>query len=353
MRKYNKKDYYQAAFIYWQHHEVEPSLLSDDEVEVLILDKHFTKREVYLMMENYIYQYADKKEVKLYKKICKIHECPNYWQVIRTMDFPLAKAKKYLDARNIKKNQIKNLFKRLELSQNLIPTEYDYISDLIEYYESLELTEEEKQLQLEKKEEKRKAQAKEIEQHIEYFLSDANPIPIYAFYCEYMGVKSRDIQKQVNLLSYYNEELYHRFKEACANEGTKENIQKLFTFVNPILNKLAQIVSDYQQEGLQPDLIDYYDNISFPYPLLLKIVSRYYTKKESDIIHAFHGKSIHNNQVNRIVSDRITWNGVVFEKEDQYQIISWLHENNYPVTYEVFMDKVKRIAKEKNKQKHL
>ena len=108
-----------------------------------------------------------------------------------------------------------------------------------------------------------------------------------------------------------------------------------------------------QQEGLQPDLIDYYDNISFPYPLLLKIVSRYYTKKESDIIHAFHGKSIHNNQVNRIVSDRITWNGVVFEKEDQYQIVSWLHENNYPVTYEVFMDKVKRIAKEKNKQKHL
>ena len=41
MKCYNKKDYYQAAFLYWQHHEVEPSLLSDDESKVAILDQYF------------------------------------------------------------------------------------------------------------------------------------------------------------------------------------------------------------------------------------------------------------------------------------------------------------------------
>ncbi len=353
MKCYNKKDYYQAAFLYWQHHEVEPSLLSDDESKVAILDQYFTKREVYLMVENYILQCADKKEVKLYKKLCQIHEYPNYWQVLRTKDLSLEKAKKYLDTRSIKKIHLKALLKRLERSQELNPEEYAYVKSLVTYYESLELSPEEKQKQEEKHEAERREQAKKAEKYIEYYLSDSNPLPVYAFYCEYMGLKSKDISKKIRLLAYYNKELYQRFQEACASENTKENIQKLFTFINPILDKMTQIVLAYQEEGLKPDLIDYYENISFPFPLLSKIVSRYCTKKESDILMAFCSKNTLDQEVARYISDQIDINGVVFTKEDQYGVISWLNEHNYPVTYDIFMDKLKRMAKEKNQQKHL
>ncbi len=353
MKSYNKKDYYQAAFLYWQHHEVEPSLLSDDESEVVILDNRFTKREIYLMVENYILQYAEKREVKLYKKMRKIHEYPNYWQVLRTTNLSLDKAKKYLDTRGVKKVHLQTLLNRLERSQELIPEEYAYVQDLIAYYDSLELSPEEKEKKAQAKEEARRAQAKEAEQFIEYYLSDSNPIPIYPFYCEYVGVKSKDMTNKVRLMSYYNKDLYHRFQEACADENTKENIQKLFTFINPILDKMTQIILEYQQEGLRPDLIAYYENISFPFPLLAKIVSRYYTKKESDILLSFHANHITNQEVTRYISDQIDINGVAFSKEDQYGVISWLHEKNYPVTYDIFMDKLKRMAREKNKQKHL
>ena len=87
--------------------------------------------------------------------------------------------------------------------------------------------------------------------------------------------------------------------------------------------------------------------------LLSKIVSRYYTKKETDIIVQFHNNQVMNREVTRYISKQIEINGVVFTKEDQYRVISWLHEKNYPVTYDIFMDKLKRMAKEKNQQKHL
>lgn len=353
MKNYNKKDYYQAAFLYWQHHDVEPSLLSDDETEITILDSRFTKREVYLMMENYIWQYADKKEVKLFKKISKIHEYPYYKQVMRTQGMSLEKAKKYLDSRKIKKGNLKNLLKRLESYQELIPEEYAYVQKVIAYYDSLEMSPEEIEKKAQEKEMQRRLEAQEAEQFIEYYLSDSNPIPVYLLYCEYMGVRNKDMVHKVKLLAHYNPELYQRFQEANANESTKENVQRLLTFIDPILNKMALIVADHQREGSKPDLIDYYEITSFPFMLLSKIVSRYYTKKETDIIVQFHNNQVMNREVTRYISKQIEINGVVFTKEDQYRVISWLHEKNYPVTYDIFMDKLKRMAREKNKQKHL
>ena len=35
------------------------------------------------------------------------------------------------------------------------------------------------------------------------------------------------------------------------------------------------------------------------------------------------------------------------------KITAWLKENGMPVSYDVFMDKLRRLAKEKQKQKHL
>ena len=82
-------------------------------------------------------------------------------------------------------------------------------------------------------------------------------------------------------------------------------------------------------------------------------MKRYYTKKENDILRSFHKQSIHSGRVTDSISDSIVINGVAFTSAEQYKILEWLQENNFPISYDIFRDKLLRVVKEKNKQKHL
>lgn len=347
MEKYTKLDYEKAAYEYYLHNE----LLEDT---VKLLDQVFSSSEVYTMKEHYVYQIATKEERKIYQSVMRVHGLQDYLTVMRTKNMSFEYAIKYLERRNIKVKQINVLLQKLDRYQQYIPEEYQYIETLAKKYnKETEKLQNQKELAMKIKEKEKMERIRKAVDFIEFYLSSANPIPVYDLHCEYTGIVQSEMTYNIAYLKRYEPELCARFEEFVAQENSKENIERLFQFINPIYKKAEQIVKEFEKEGETPDLIDYYENIKFPYPFLLKIMKRYYTKKENDILRSFHKQSIHSGRVIDSISDSIVINGVSFTSAEQYKILEWLQENNFPISYDIFRDKLLRIVKEKNKQKHL
>ena len=343
-QKFSKEAYYKAAFEYCLHHELRKDVIQ-------LLDEMFSSTEVYSMSICYLYNYATAEELNLYQQLRSIHEYRDFWTILRTKDMSLEDAEKSLESRGICSNQIHVLLLKLEKCKDIVPEKYIYVHQLWSYCN--QHTKTKKEVRMTSLEKKKKEKIESAERFIRLYLSPENPITLYALYCEYHGIDRRKMTNNIVSLQTVNPELYQAFRDVYEKENSEENIHKLFEYITPIYNRAQEIVLQYQEKGEDPDLIAYYENILFPYPLLLKIVRHYCPKEQGEILYRFHKNNLSRLNVMDNITDQIQINGVSFSREDQYQVVEWLKENGMPVSYDVFMDKLRRLAKEKQKQKHL
>lgn len=348
MSQFTMKDYYKEAFYYHLHH-------FGYEETIQLLDKTFSMTDVSTMAVRYLCQFSSLEEREIFNTIQEIEQLNYYTLIMRVKDKPLDVAVKYLKDRKITSYYLQFILKKVEANANIMPEECQYLQNVIEEMDLWDknggkMPSVEDKVKLQKEKEYKIKRIKKAEKFLEGFLSKDNPVPIFMYYCQFHNTAARYVKADIELLRTTNPKLYNQFLDVYKKRDSEEYKKQFLEYMDTIIEKVSSIVEQAKREGRRPDLVDYYQNISIPYPALLRTINKYYTKKENDLLATIHyhfsgyNKARYNEG---IATDGISINGISFSREEQNKVYQWLEENHLPTTKKVFLDQMRRLSEER------
>lgn len=181
------------------------------------------------------------------------------------------------------------------------------------------------------------------------YLSSENIILDFALYCENRGISSSSVRKNMSKYRIKVAELVKRFRQF---EKEDHRSQMVLNFM-PVFEQLVAYKNMKEASGETADLLDYYELVpTISFSVIRKVATRYFGKMIYNVLN-FYASDISMTSVPLEAPTYLRIEGVEFDQDQILTEVQKLAELGYPLCQGLFLDHMRRVAKEKAKEKHI
>ena len=181
------------------------------------------------------------------------------------------------------------------------------------------------------------------------YLSSENIILDFALYCENRGISSSSVRKNMSKYRIKIAELVKRFRQF---EKEDHRSQMVLNFM-PVFEQLVAYKNMKEASGETADLLEYYELVpTISFSVIRKVATRYFGKKIYNVLN-FYASDISMTSVPLEEPTYLCIEGVEFDQDQILAEVQKLAELGYPLCQGLFLDHMRRVAKEKAKEKHI
>lgn len=181
------------------------------------------------------------------------------------------------------------------------------------------------------------------------YLSSENIILDFGLYCENCGISSSSVRKNMSKYRIKIAELLKQFRQF---EKEDHSSQMVLNFM-PIFEQLVAYKNMKEASGETADLSDYYELVpAISFPVIRKVATRYFGKQNYHILN-FYASDISMTSAPLEAPTYLCIEGVEFDQDQILTEVQKLAELGYPLCQGLFLDHMRRVAKEKAKEKHI
>ena len=181
------------------------------------------------------------------------------------------------------------------------------------------------------------------------YLSSENIILDFALYCENRGISSSSVRKNMSKYRIKMAELVKRFRQF---EKEDHCSQMVLNFM-PVFEQLVAYKNMNEASGETADLLEYYELVpTISFSVIRKVATRYFGKQIYHILN-FYASDISMTSAPLEAPTYLCIEGVEFDQDQILTEVQKLAELGYPLCQGLFLDHMRRVAKEKAKEKHI
>lgn len=181
------------------------------------------------------------------------------------------------------------------------------------------------------------------------YLSSENIILDFGLYCENRGIAASSVRRNMKKYRSHITGLLEQFQQF---EKEDHSSQMVLNFM-PIFEQLVTYKNMKETSGENADLLDYYELVpTISFPVIRKVATRYFGKQIYHILN-FYASDISMTSAPLEAPTYLCIEGVEFDQDQILTEVQKLAELGYPLCQGLFLDHMRRVAKEKAKEKHI